>query len=307
MRPIATKFEHRLTATAWVLAAVATCALADVPANQSGKPQSQEVAKKPESAAGNPSTAAAEKVTKDGQAAKPASDEDADKVEKADVLGDQARLTFVLTDPEPISFSTGGGARRSDVPVGPFALGTLGSVTVSDGIRIGGTYTGLNFDNARSLGSPELRDFVSTSGTRIERGSLVDIFSATGAIEVYRSGPFTLSALGGVQGVSIDQPSRSDAMPPLTMTPVAGAGAEFRLARGLALGGRAMAGPRLGGAGEGSGDSTDMAVSLSTRWTISPSVSLEMEYQYSRIAAEAGNFSGQLRQEGVMVQLRLAF
>ena len=66
MRPIATKFEHRLTAAAWVLAAVATCALADVPANQPGKPQSQEASKKPESAAGNPSTVAAEKVTKDG-------------------------------------------------------------------------------------------------------------------------------------------------------------------------------------------------------------------------------------------------
>ena len=60
-------------------------------------------------------------------------------------------------------------------------------------------------------------------------------------------------------------------------------------------------------ANAGSGDSSDLALSLSTRWAISPSVSLEMEYQYSRIAAEADRFSGELRHEGVVVQLKLAF
>ena len=302
MRPMATKLARKWTAAACVLAAVATCAMADDGAKQPDKPKSKEAAKPTAPPVNVEKTASGNKVETVETA------DDQDKLEEADAaaLNGGLGLTFVLADPAPISFSSGG-ARRNELPVGPFALGTLGSVTVSDGIRIGGTYTGLNPDSARPLGSPETRDFVSTTGTGIERASLVDIFSATGAIEVFRSGPFTFSALGGVQGVSIDQPSRSDAMPPLTMTPVAGAGAELRLARGLALGGRAMAGPRLGGAGSGSGDSSDIAVSFSTRWTISPSVSLEMEYQYSRIAAEAGNFSGQLRQEGVMVQLKLAF
>lgn len=168
------------------------------------------------------------------------------------------------------------------------------------GLRAGGGFAALDPSQPATLARIDTR-----APDRDRTGTvIVEHYDASLSIDALRAGDLTLSGLVGLRATTADfadqgaGPNRPT--PSLDSTPVAGAGLRYRLGRDWSLEGSAVfASPRA--------DTDLLEVGLGSRWRLSTSTDLSIEYRFLRNRFDAEPFSGEVYRESVLIELRIGF
>lgn len=174
------------------------------------------------------------------------------------------------------------------------------AMQLDEGLRLEGGFALIDPRNPASLSGFSKRSGVLENGG----GVTVEHYDVSMDFEAARIGPLRLSAITGIRMTTADLretgagPSRP--FPAMDSVPVAGGAVRWVMDEGWTLEGSAVA-------RSARADSSLLELGVGSRWRVSASADLSIEYRFVRNRFEAEPFGGELRRDGLTVELRLGF
>jgi len=174
------------------------------------------------------------------------------------------------------------------------------TMQLDEGVRLEGGFALIDPQNPASLSGFSKRSGVLGS----DGGVTVEHYDASVDVEAARIGPLRLAGIAGIRMTTADLretgagPNRP--FPAMESVPVAGGAVRWVMAEGWTLEGSAVS-------RSVQADSSLMELGMGSRWRVSAAADLSIEYRFVRNRFEAEPFGGELRRDGLTVELRLGF